>query len=564
MRRVPGPTPPTPLTPPAAVPTAPSRTPRSTTRERYVPAILDALLPGLGHLVAGRRRQALLFGLPIVVSLVVVLIVVLATSRARLLASLIDDGVLLALIVAQVVLLGWRLAAVAASLFAPRLPRPGRQDVLPVAALLVAIIAPQAYAGYATEVGRETAREIFVEPTPSPIAAGPTLTPVPDPSFLSTPPPIPSDEPTPSPTATPAVPRVSVLIIGVDAGVGRNTYLTDTMIVASLDPVGETVSMISIPRDMVDLPLPDGRSYSAKINSLVSYARRNTKSFPGYDGTGNDVLMAGLGTLLQLDIQYYATVNLGGFVRVVDTLGGINVNVSRGFCDPRYREYGYQNGFSITSGWRHLKGNAALAYARVRKPAGESDFTRAGRQQEVLSGIRDSVVKGGFLNDPIGLLRALGQAVATNVPRRILPDYAEVIERIGREQTYRAVIDHPLVKSGYDRRGSIQLPNVKAIRRLAAELFTPAGVLPPEEYQVPKGKDGKGTTSGVGGCAPASTPKPATPKPATPTPAPTATPTATPAPTATPTATPAPTATPNPTPASTATPTPAPSSTPSP
>ena len=62
------------------------------------------------------------------------------------------------------------------------------------------------------------------------------------------------------------------------------------MIVVSLDPVTETVSMVSIPRDMVDVPLADGRKYSGKINGLVSYARHHPKQFPGSDGTGFDVL----------------------------------------------------------------------------------------------------------------------------------------------------------------------------------------------------------------------------------------------------------------------------------
>ena len=56
------------------------------------------------------------------------------------------------------------------------------------------------------------------------------------------------------------------------------------MIVVSLDPVARTVSMISIPRDMVDVPLPDGRLFRDKINSLVSYARRHTAQFPARTG----------------------------------------------------------------------------------------------------------------------------------------------------------------------------------------------------------------------------------------------------------------------------------------
>ena len=58
------------------------------------------------------------------------------------------------------------------------------------------------------------------------------------------------------------------------------------MIVVSLDPITETVSMVSIPRDMVDVPLADGRKYRGKINGLVAYARHHPKQFPGSDGTG--------------------------------------------------------------------------------------------------------------------------------------------------------------------------------------------------------------------------------------------------------------------------------------
>ena len=134
------------------------------------------------------------------------------------------------------------------------------------------------YAGYATEVARETADEVFVEPTP--VAAGPSFSPEPDPSNLE--PALRPDRREPSasvaPSATPTVPRVTGLVIGVDSGVGRSTYLTDTMIVVSLDPVGNTVSMVSIPRDMVDVPFSDGRKYRGKINSLVSYARNNPSS----------------------------------------------------------------------------------------------------------------------------------------------------------------------------------------------------------------------------------------------------------------------------------------------
>ena len=529
----------------------------STRRSRYVPAVLDAFIPGSGHLVAGRGRLALLFVLPVVFSLAALVTVVLTTSTYRLAAEMAADEVLVALILVQGLFLLWRLAAVGSSLFNPRLPRPGVRDSLPIALLVLLIVAPQVYAGAVTQAARDAANEIFVE-EPPPLAVAPSFTPEPDPSFLTPASASPSDEPSPSPSPTPEVSRINVLVIGVDAGVGRNTYLTDTMIVMSVDPLGHTVSMLSIPRDMVDVPLPDGRKFRGKINGLAAYARHHPRQFPGYNGTGSDVLMDALGGLLRIELDYYATVNLGGFVTVIDTLGGVDVNVERAFCDPTYDEYGFTRGFSITKGRHHLNGNQALGYARVRKAAGESDFTRAARQQEVLSGVRDAIIGGRFLNNPIGLVKALGKTVSTNVPRKRLPEFVDLAVEIDRKSTYRTVVKYPLVRGAFDERGSIQVPNVKEIRKLAARLFPPAGEKPDKAFKVGGGtKTGKGSTSGIGGCGSGTTPKPK-PKP-TPKPTPKATPKPTPKPTpADPTPDPEPTPEPEPTPTPEPEPTPTP------
>jgi polyisoprenyl-teichoic acid--peptidoglycan teichoic acid transferase len=514
---------------------------------RHLHALLDSLFPGLGHLVAGRRRRAAVFGLPTIGLILGILAILVLVPTAGLIGIALDPVTIVILFGLQALLLVWRAAAVGSSLLDGRFPRLGRHDILPVALLAVVLVVPHVYAGYATEVAREEADRVIPI---NPVTAGAwrpdtNEIPEPDPSELELPSGVPSDSPSPSPT--PGVPRQNVLIIGVDQGIGRNTFLTDTMIVVSLDPVGQTVSMISIPRDMVDVPLPDGRKFRGKINGLLSYARHHPRAFPGSDGSGHDVLMGALGTLLGLQIDHYAQVNLAGFIRVVDTLGGVDVDVADGFCDPTYHEYGYENGFAISAGRHHLNGEQALAFARVRKAAGESDFTRAARQQELLSAVRDRIKGGGFLNDPIGLLRALGQTVETNIPRSLVPDLADVATKVGRKQTYRAVIGHPLVKPGYDARGSIQIPDVRAIRKLVAILFPDPGETPNARYQVPV-STGHVSGSGVSNCGPAPTPRP-TPRPTPkPTPKPTPRPTATATPTAAPTATPTDTPTPVPTP----------------
>jgi len=499
---------------------------------RWLPAFLTTLVPGLGHLVAGRPHGAALFGLPVVFGFALALGVAGALGLSEIAGLIVDDGVLVGLLVLQLVFLGWRLLALGSSLTDPRLPPLRARDAVPVALLVALVVAPQAYAGYATQVYREETGRVFAGETttgawkPS-TGPEPTSTEVPTSTIAPGQTPGPA---TPTPMPTPTAKRLNVLLIGVDSGgrPGYAGYLTDTLIVASFDPVAQTVSLVSLPRDMVDVPLPNGKRYSGKINSLLAYARRNPRQFPGSDGTGNDVLMAAVGTLLELDIDYYAKVNLPGFVSVVDRLGGIDVNVARAFCDPSYDEFGFSRGFSITAGRHHLNGKQALAYARVRKASGESDFTRAARQQEVLSGIRDAIVHGDFLADPIGFMRAVGRTVETNIPRKLVPTLADAARKVGRARTYRTVILN--VKSSSDARGYVLVPDIRKIRIVAGRIFPAPGTLPDERYLVPDPLKRTGS-SGVGSCAPAATPRP---KP-TPRPTPTQTAGATPAPTPPPT-----------------------------
>src|SRR4029077_1939012 len=111
-----------------------------------------------------------------------------------------------------------------------------------------------------------------------------------------------------------------------------------------------------------------------KLNSLMSYADRHPETFPN---GGMWALQDAASALLGIPIHYYATMDMSGFIAMVDAVGGVDINVKKGFEDPKYDGYGTdQRGFSITAGKHHLNGIEALAYARVRKAKGESDFTR--------------------------------------------------------------------------------------------------------------------------------------------------------------------------------------------
>jgi LCP family protein required for cell wall assembly len=277
--------------------------------------------------------------------------------------------------------------------------------------------------------------------------------------------------------------RLNVLLVGLDAAPGRTAVLTDTIMVVSLDPIGKTVTMVSIPRDMVDVPLANGDVFAPKINSLYGWAERHPDDFPG---GGMAALQGAIGALLGIEIHYRAEADLAGFVKMVDAVGGVDIDVKRPLDDPKYDGFGGDGrGWSIDAGRHHLGGYDALAYARIRRTAGETDFTRAERQQQVLVAIRNAAVRGDSLLFRLpALLDAVGDTVKTNLPPDRLPQLASIAEEIDGGRTVRIVIRHPLVHPASNRYGAVQVPDVPAIRAVAALAFSEPGV-PPQPWPTP-------------------------------------------------------------------------------
>ncbi|HEY8800701.1 MAG TPA: LCP family protein, partial [Candidatus Limnocylindrales bacterium] len=130
-------------------------------------------------------------------------------------------------------------------------------------------------------------------------------------------------------------------------------------------------------------------------------------------------------------------------------------------------------------GLHHLDGANALAYARIRKSTGESDFTRAARQQEVLVALRDRAVGAGILFSLPQLLSAVGGAIRTDLPADRLPELAALAEQIDGSSTTKVVLGGPMIKSGGSSPyGSIFLPVPARIAAMARVVFGPPGQSP--------------------------------------------------------------------------------------
>jgi LCP family protein required for cell wall assembly len=436
---------------------------RPTDLRRLTAAGLSALIPGLGQLFNGRRRLAAVLLVPSLILLVVTVLVVRSESAARLAAWVVSPQVMGTLLALNVVLLAWRLVAVGQAFLDTRRTGPvGWLGIAGIAIIGILVVLPHLVVyRYGT----------LLESAFGQIFSGSVL----GASDVS------GAERGPEPGDGE---RINVLLVGVDKRARRIENLTDTMMVASLDPVGRTVSMVSIPRDLVSTPLGNGDTFGPKLNSLMSFADRNSKDFPA---GGMRTLEDAVGTLLGIPVHYYASLDFAGFIKIVDAVGGVDVTVAKGFDDPTYDGYRIgERGFSITAGQHHLDGAAALAYARSRKALGESDFTRQARQQQIIVALRDRVARGGSLLFQLpDLLDAVGQTIRADVPVSRLPALAAILEEVGKSDVTSVVIRAPLVKSRNTQFGSSQVPDLDRIRAMAAALF-PAPGTDPAPWPSPK------------------------------------------------------------------------------
>jgi LCP family protein required for cell wall assembly len=254
----------------------------------------------------------------------------------------------------------------------------------------------------------------------------------------------------------------------------------DALMVVSVDPVAETASLITVPSDTTRIPLGNGSVFGAKLGTLVAYAERHPEQFPQ---GGIRALEDAVGALLGLPIQFYARVDLGSFVKLVDAIGGIDVTATHAWSDPAY-QFGPgptgKPGFRVTVGRHHLGGWAALAYARAGVGPTESDASRAARQQAVALAIRDRLfATGGTLASLPTLLHAIDGRITTDLPTDRLPDIVAIVEHLRPAGIYRLLLGPPLLGAVVDPvQGPVRVPNLPALRAAVAAIAPPPGQTP--------------------------------------------------------------------------------------
>ena len=420
-------------------------------------ALLSFVFPGLGQAYNGDAGVAWAFAGPIIL-LVVGVILALSALRGDLLLRFLDIRFLATLVVLDGLLLAWRLFAILQAYLRRERPAARRWTTYAVAALVILTMGMHLLPGYWAVKAIDTLSSVAQ-------GGGGGNSELHD-SFGG----ITLDVPSASGTPQPQAGRINVVLVGIDWKPGRTEHLTDTILVVSIDPSTGQTAMISIPRDLYGVHLPDGRIFNAKINSLLIRATGDTRTYP-LGGVGT--LKGTIGELLGIRVRYFAAINLLGFKSAVDSIGGVDVTVTRAINDPTYRFDNGKTGFYLSAGRHHLNGEIALAYVRSRKGAGDNDFTRAARQQQLLAAIRDKLTAANLLTQLPSLLDAVKSTLSTDVPASELPKLAQAIQNAGLSDIQRAVIQPPLVHSVFPGPGGayILVPDFKAIRELGQRLM---------------------------------------------------------------------------------------------
>jgi len=258
--------------------------------------------------------------------------------------------------------------------------------------------------------------------------------------------------PTATPTPDPLAPY-SILLMGYGGGNHEGGLLTDSMMVAKIDPRNEEVSLISIPRDLwVAIPTNGDETENKKINEAYAIGASDKKypnkkiEFTGEAG-GGELAKYVVGQVVGFKIDYFAALDFDGFVKIIDILGGIDIKIARTFDDPFYPletnitdtcgktdeemkaleatmsgeklEQQYTCRYEtlhFETGIQHMDGTTALKFARSRHSTTDGgDFNRAARQRLVITAVRDKVINIGFIPKIIPTINTLTKHITTDI-----------------------------------------------------------------------------------------------------------------------------------------------------
>ena len=409
------------------------------------------LVPGLGHLVVGAYRRAL-------VLLALTLAIVLLAGGVLVAHSAVELRLLVVLLALNLALLGLRAFAV---VDAGRAAAPAF-----VAALLVLIVLPHVAAGYFAVRGYVVLDRVFADAEPRDVlpSRGVFVIDRPAPAVQ---PQLPEGRPLVASrqvleAANPAErPWTTILLLGTDEGAR-----TDTIILVAFEHATRRAVAFGIPRNLVNVrvggKLPIFRE---PINGLYSYARAHPDLLPAARDPGASALKLAVSKLLAVRVDYYALANLRGFAGLVDALGGVTIHVKERLRDSVTRAAWGEPKPTIDvypGRTYHFDGHRALAYVRSRKDS--NDYVRMARQRCFLSALADQVNPLDVLRNFESMARTVERNVRTDIPLDRLPRLIRLATDVDPRTTLTVTFGPEYIRN---RRKSDNVP-IPSLRRIRA------------------------------------------------------------------------------------------------
>ena len=217
--------------------------------------------------------------------------------------------------------------------------------------------------------------------------------------------------------------RVNILMIGKGGPGHEAPDLTDTLLLASIDPVQNEASLVSVPRDMW---VQNESGYSMKINAIYSTAKQarlangsdTDSDIQAAEDAGLDAIKDSVSEVLGVPVHYYVMVDFKAFEDAINTVGGITIDVQEPLYDQSVAWLLGGNPLVAGEGLQTFDGQRALLYARSRKGSARGDFDRTERQREVVVALQNKILSLGTFSNPfkvIDLLGSFGDRVRTDL-----------------------------------------------------------------------------------------------------------------------------------------------------
>ena len=240
---------------------------------------------------------------------------------------------------------------------------------------------------------------------------------------------------------------VHVMILGIDSRQG-DTGRSDTMMVTAVDMDKGKAALMSVPRD-TRVPI-EGHDYE-KINHAYAYG-------------GQELTQKSVESLLGVKIDHYVLINTTAFERIIDALGGVDINVEKRM---HYEDPWDDNGglvIDLYPGEQHMDGKKAIQYVRYRD--GEGDIGRIGRQQKFVKACLAKMISPQMLPRLPKLIEEINSAVTTDMSLTELLQFAKLMKSVhDNGLTAQMVPGQP----AYLQDVSYWIPDITDLRQLIME-----------------------------------------------------------------------------------------------